>query len=329
MVSSAQTQAAGETYEDFESSLANFQATLLAAERSGKTIAVYVADMRDFASWFSKTNGAWPVPKSLTPADVREYRGYLQTVKRFKVASINRKLASLAAYTKWCRDTGQTEYSATNGVRRVKSQPLAPRALSKTAQYALIRAAQKNEQTAKTEPAKIQTIRDRVILILMLHTGLRLSELIGLEMEDVEISERKGTLRIMRGKGDKAREVPLNNDARKAIRDWLAVRNPHYRERTEKSPTRKTSTRLFPSKHGAGLTPSAVYRRLKLLADQAKIDDFSPHSLRHTFATNLIRQGVPLEQVATLLGHTSMNTTRRYTTPSMNDLSSAVDKLSD
>jgi integrase/recombinase XerC len=151
-------------------------------------------------------------------------------------------------------------------------------------------------------------------LTVLLHTGLRVSELVALEIEDITFSERKGELRVRDGKGTKERILPLNDSCRKAIKEWYLVR-----------PTDKAN-RVFTSQRGPATT-RAVQSILEDIGEAAHVENLTPHVARHTFAKNLVNAGVSLEKVAMLLGHASLDTTMVYTTPGMSDLDKAVRTL--
>jgi len=116
------------------------------------------------------------------------------------------------------------------------------------------------------------------------------------------------------GKGGKRRIVPLNADVRRAMNDWLEVRQGN-------------SELLFSGRGGEPLSERGVQHLVRRYARAAKLDGCSPHTLRHTFGKALVDAGVGLEKVATLLGHESLDTTRIYTTPSADDLANAVERV--
>jgi site-specific recombinase XerD len=126
-------------------------------------------------------------------------------------------------------------------------------------------------------------------LTALLNTGLRVSELVTLEIEDITFSERKGKLRVRAGKGTKERILPLNDFCRKAIKEWYSVR-----------PTDKAN-RVFTSQRGPATT-RAVQSILEDIGEAAHVENLTPHVARHTFAKNLVNAGVSLEKVAMLLG---------------------------
>jgi len=285
-------------------SLNKFAAYLQQQDRAEKTIQGYLCDLESFARWFQQSNGEKLTDKNLTPTDAREYRQWL-VARDAAPSTINRHLATLRVFAQWSGIPIE--------VKGVEEQSLAPRWLDKKEQAALVRETEKVINAAQTEAAKIQGLRDRAVVLLLLNSGLRISELCDLSINDVELSDRKGKLIVRQGKGSKKREVPLNGPAREALKNWMKVR--------------AKGDAIFEGKRGDRLSPSGAYRRLAELARRANIKDVSPHTLRHSFGKNLVDAGVGLERVAALLGHSNLNTTRIYTTPGARDLEKAVEQL--
>jgi len=146
-----------------------------------------------------------------------------------------------------------------------------------------------------------QGVRDRAILETLYSTGMRVSELVGLNLEDVE--EISGTV-IVRGKGKRERLVPIGKTALKAVQRSLANRPKRV----------KVPYAVFVSQKGTRLTVRQVDRLLQRYTKQAQLPmPISPHSLRHTFATHLLDRGADLRSVQELLGHQSLSTTQLYT----------------
>ena len=143
-------------------------------------------------------------------------------------------------------------------------------------------------------------LRDRAMLEVLYATGLRVSELVALTMDSVDLEN--GVVRSM-GKGSKERIVPLGESAAEAVRDYIGRGRP-----------KKTNPNLFLNYRGQALTRGGFWLILRRLAAQAGIDSkLSPHTLRHSFATHLLRGGAPLRHVQELLGHASITTTQVYT----------------
>src|SRR3954447_8599543 len=181
-------------------------------EAAANTVASYRADLALFAHWFEATNGEAFSAAAVTPTDIREYRGYLQNVERRAPATINRKLAALRAFFRWAHATQRGAESPTQAVRGVQGEPAATRWLDKRQADRLIRAVERHGNA-----------RDLAILQLLRHSGIRVGELVTIRLRDVDLSERKGELRIW-GKDNKHRPIPLNVTARQAIQDYLDVR---------------------------------------------------------------------------------------------------------
>ncbi len=158
-------------------------------------------------------------------------------------------------------------------------------------------------------------LRDAAIVKLILFAGLRVGEITQLRMSDVILDERKGSVIVREGKGTKRREIPLNAKARKAILDYLRVR-PDVE-----------SEHMFLGQRNEAIKSKTVQRSVARFANPIDLRDVTPHVLRHTFAKSLIDRGVSLDKVATLLGHTNLNTTRIYTTPGIQDLEEAIGEL--
>lgn len=156
--------------------------------------------------------------------------------------------------------------------------------------------------------------RDEALLNLLLYTGLRVSEAAALNTDDVTINDRSGKVTVRSGKGREHRELPLHKEARKALKAYLEVRPQDQGEG------------LFLGQRGS-LGPRGIQMRLAALGEAAGVE-VTPHVLRHTFATRLLREvGTDLVTVSALLGHESVATTAIYTQPSEEDLTEAVEGL--
>ncbi|MGH2929979.1 MAG: tyrosine-type recombinase/integrase, partial [Solirubrobacteraceae bacterium] len=238
---------------------------------------------------------------SVRPSDrdwaVRDYRNALKDARRAP-ATIN---AALAALDDFYRFLG---LGAARKVRRDSVPQGAPRALSEEQLRRLLRALEC--------PGRV---RDRAAAALMVFAGLRVAEVASLDAADVSLTARTGAARVRRGKGDAERVVPLPAEARAALAAWLAIRPG------ESGPA------LFPSPGGAErLSVRALHRGIAGAGRAAGLST-SPHALRHTYITRLVRRGVDLPTVAELAGHRRLETTRRYSRPSDADRQAAVELL--
>lgn len=275
--------------------------------KSPNTARAYGRDLDDFVTWFQQTSGSQFEPAAVTSLDVREYRRALQN-RRASAATINRRLAALTSYFRWAVEQGQVPDNPAAGVSGMGAVKLAPKWLERTEQNGLVRQARKKG-----------SLRDMAIVVLLLNTGLRVSELCDLEMGDIKISDRKGSVHVRAGKGQKDRSVPLNGEAREAMENYLATLPASWRDNPRQQ--------IWRNQRGESLTPAGVQNLVREYARRAKLPGCTPHTLRHSFGKNLVDAGVPLDQVAALLGHENLNTTRIYTAPSLNDLTEAVEKI--
>ncbi|MCL4562953.1 MAG: tyrosine-type recombinase/integrase [Chloroflexi bacterium] len=298
--------------------LEEFQAYLLAEDRSPVTIAGYVGDVRLFALWVEKQSKEPLTPGGLTNEAVRGYKQYLLDQAN-KPKTINRRLAALAAYAHWLEQAGYVKNARNpvQGVKAVRETALAPKWLDKKQRAALLRAVDKEVEDAvhRYPRLRLMYLRDAAIVKLILFAGLRVGEIIQLRMSDLFLDERKGSVVVREGKGTKRREIPLNARARKAILDYLRVR-PEVE-----------SEYLFLGQRNEAIQSKTVQRAVGRFTETIDLQDVTPHTLRHTFAKSLIDSGVSLDKVATLLGHSNLNTTRIYTTPGVQDLEEAIGKL--
>lgn len=270
-------------------------------QKSQRTVEGYLSDVRRFAVWFQGTVGEPFDPRSITDVDVAQYISFMRTVRKMKPASIARPIRALNSFFDWLVESKVVPTNPTQTSRIPKETTRSPKSLSEQEIYRLRRAVHKSRNA-----------RDIAIFEMMAGTGLRVSELCHLELFDVTISERKGTVRV-HGKGGKYRGVPLNAEVRKSLRAYVNERG-------------LTPGALFIGQRGP-MSPSGVFRLLRKYAAQAGLD-VSPHVLRHTFATRLLRKGgADLVTVKELLGHEDINTTAIYLHPSQEDMQEAVEKL--
>jgi site-specific recombinase XerD len=272
--------------------------------KSAHTIKAYAHDLGGFAQWFIQTTGEAFDPQAIGPRDIAEYRSY-QLTRGKKPATVNRRLVALQRFYKWAQKHGQATnnpFETLEGFRIKQQQGIAPKWLDEHQQMALLRAVRRGKN-----------VRDLAMIEMMIKTGLRVSELVDLKLGDVELAERTGKVIVREGKGGKFREVPLSKEVRVALEIYLQKREEDG------------SHRLFLGQRGPVNVPGVQYLVAKY-AYQARLQDVTPHTLRHTFGKNLVDAGVSLEQVAALLGHESLDTVMIYTKPSHGDLEKAVRK---
>ncbi len=269
------------------------------------TIKTYAGALESFKKWFEETTSKDFALDEITPTDVAAFKRHLMDQAK-KPATVNKHLTAIKALCKWAVAQGHLEHNPAAETKALNLQRQAPKWLNRKEQHRLIRLAEKDGP------------RNLAIVMLMMKAGLRVDEVCNLRLEDVKISERKGSVTVAYGKGDKWRVVPLNNGTRKAMGKYLAVRN-------SKSPW------LFTTQKADKMSPRAVQYMMAKYAKE--IPGLTAHKLRHTFCHELVKAGVPLDQVAVLAGHMTadgrpnVNTTVIYTRPGEADLREAVSKL--
>jgi site-specific recombinase XerD len=298
--------------------LDEFQVYLLAEDRSPVTISGYLGDVRLFAKWYGEHYGETLTPDDLTNEAVRGYKQYLLD-QAAKPKTINRRLAALAAYAHWLEQAGYVSNvrNPVQGIKAVKETALTPKWLDKKQRAAFLRAVDREVEDAMRRYPRLRLmyLRDAAIVKLILYTGLRVGEIVQLRMSDITLDERKGSVIVREGKGTKRREIPLNAKARKALSEYLIMR-PNV-----------DSDGLFLGQRNEVVQSKTIQRAVQRFAKKAGLKKVTPHTLRHSFAKALIDADVSLEKVATLLGHSNLNTTRIYTTPGEEDLEDAVGKI--
>ncbi len=298
--------------------------------------------MAAFFAWLPEQLGKPVALIEVTSFDVQKYRDHLVDDGR-KPAGVNRALAALRVFFAWAVQTGQASTNPARDVQGIQQHKRTPKALSTQEVYRLQREAaaqrqvqeargRKQEAGSKTQdtgskmqeavdederdwlPGYVEAVRDEALLNLLLYTGLRVSECAALRVEDVVLNGKGGKVIVRSGKGRKYREVPLHKEARRAVEAYLDVR-----------PTDQGET-LFLGQRGP-LGARGMQFRIAALGEAAEVP-VTPHVLRHTFATRLLREAkADLVTVAELLGHSSVATTAIYTQPSEADMAEAVTRL--
>ena len=284
-------------------------------QASPQTVRCYRADLEEFQEFLS----AGLVPRrdatllSLDHHVVREYLSHLYD-RGVGRATVARKLASLRSFYRHLARRGLVSTNPAAMVATPKLERRLPHALSEAEVESLL------DHAFGTGP---RDLRDRAILELLYASGVRVAELVGADLGDLEMSSATGDgmLRVL-GKGRKERLVPVGSKAVLAMRSFLRVRarlQPDSRGRRRprrESATASTMARdaLFLNAKGGRLTDRSVRRILnERLRRAALLKRVSPHTLRHSFATHMLNAGADLRSIQELLGHASLSTTQRYT----------------
>jgi integrase/recombinase XerC len=231
---------------------------------------------------------------------IRDYKTYLKTERQAKPTSVNLALAAIDHFHQFIgNDRPQ--------IQRESLPAQAPRALKPEEQKAFLRAAERTP-----------LVRDRAIAQLLFYTAVRLGECAALNLDDVRVSARKGIVIIRSGKGDAYREVPLNTEVREALRFWLKARNKRFPHTPDPA--------FFLNPKGKRLSARSIDLIIRRIGADAHLE-LSAHVLRHTCLTNLVRNGNDLVLVAEIAGHKRLETTRRYSLPSVEDREAAMEQL--
>lgn len=270
------------------------------------TVRAYRSRVGRFMEWLSSADVDGEPLTDPVARDwaVRDYRTYLLTVAGRRPSTVNAHMTAIADFYRR-RALGPAS------ARREELPKAAPRALDARAQQRWLRAAEQASQ------------RDKALAYAGFYAGLRISEMVALNLGDVRMSARKGHLVVRYGKGGRYREVPLHPALRTTLQAWFEER-PNWPGATE-------GTALFLNRRGGRLSTRGAYGVLTSLAEQARIPvgrsgDFTPHVLRHTAATILTRAGTDIVLVAEIFGH-SVETARRYALPTEQDRQAAIERL--
>ena len=258
---------------------------------SANTLAAYRTDLRAFQSWLAKKGLAL---EQVTRADL--LASLAANVRAgLSPRSSARHLSTLRRFYRYLLIQGRTQADPTADVRSpVIGRPL-PKNISE----------QGVEKLLSTPPRDTALgSRDRAMLETMYASGLRVSELVGLTLNELDLTT--GLVRVV-GKGGRERIVPLGEEASESLREYLG------QARSDLLKAQLTDA-VFVTRRGGPMTRQAFWQLIKRYAQQAGIGaEFSPHSLRHAFATHLLNHGADLRSVQMLLGHTDLSTTQIYT----------------
>jgi len=297
---------------------------------SPHTIREYGRDIRDFETYLTPSG-----EKTLPLADVdhRIIREYISSLydRRLEKSSVARRLAALRTFFKFCV---REQYASQNPARLVGTPKLpkrVPRVLSAEEmsgfldRFEDVALTRKTRRVRRSKPhfgraAAFVMKRDRAILELLYASGLRVSELVGLDREDMDLAGQ--ILRVL-GKGRKERIVPYGSKAQAALDAYWPARDAILARPWVKPDAHA----VFLNLRGGRLTTGSVRARVKLYARLANANwDLHPHSLRHAFATHLLIDGADLRAIQELLGHVSLSTTQRYTQSNIRQLTEVYDK---
>lgn len=270
---------------------------------SPHTLDAYAGDVEDFFDFLASTHDPLPAPSDVTPLMVRSWLGRLAREGTAR-SSVARKLSSLRGFFRLvCREGGIERNPAAAVATPKQEQPVA----------AVPTYDEVLRLLGQPDTEDLSGLRDRAILELLYGSGLRAAELVGLDLDDLDLSA--GLLRI-RGKGRKERIVPLGTKAAEALTSYLDRRSEFHTRGERPDPQA-----VFLNRRGGRLSTRWLRKMVETCVRDAAADaGVSPHSLRHAFATHLLDGGMGLREIQELLGHVSLSTTQRYTHLSMGQL---------
>jgi integrase/recombinase XerC len=272
---------------------------------SPHTLRNYAADLRDFLEYLSPPQTE---PPPLAGIDLLLLREWLASLyeREHKPATIRRKIAALRALFRYLSREGKIASDPARLLRLPKMPKTLPDVPNAEVTNALV------DGVSNAALERPSPIRDRLLLELLYGCGLRISEAVGLDLEDFDQTER--WLRV-RGKGRKERQVPYGTKAAEALQQWLSTRHSEREPRA-----------LFLNHRGTRLTDRGARSIVKFYATFVAGDSsIHPHTLRHAFATDLLSHGADLRSIQELLGHARLSTTQKYTQVSLTDLMRVYD----
>jgi integrase/recombinase XerC len=289
---------------DLTQAIERYLDSLRQVNASPHTLRNYSADLSHFADYFSPPGAAPPAPAQIDSLQLREWLGSLYQTGLDPI-SIRRNLASVRSLFKFLLREGTVRTNPAKLVRTPKSPQRIPSVPTAEQTNTLV------EGVAADALDRPHPERDLLLFELLYGCGLRISELVGLNLTDFDMAER---WILVRGKGRKERQTPYGAKAAAALEKYLAVRN-------------SADPALFLNHQGARLTDRGARGIVKLYAVLLSGDSsVHPHTLRHAYATHLLADGADLRSIQELLGHARLSTTQKYTQVSLTDLMAVYDR---
>ena len=266
---------------------------------SPHTIRSYRRDLDSFFTFLKEKNNAWEEVQD------HQVRGFVAQERRrgLSARSIQRALSSIRSFFNYLLDEEVVETNPAANISSPKSAQLLPKALDTDLVKRLL----------DFKPQGDIEIRDKAMVELLYSSGLRLSELCGLNMDSISIKER--SCRVV-GKGNKTRDLPVGEKAIQSLRDWLLVRE---------NISSDANKALFLNKNGKRISTRSVQLRLERLSKKRGLPMVNPHMLRHSFASHILESSGDLRAVQEMLGHSDIGTTQIYTKLDFQHLSKVYD----
>lgn len=271
---------------------------------SSHTLRAYSRDLKDFSEYCNSA------PADIEMVDIRGFVSEQINSGKSKT-TVARRLATLRSFFNYLYREGYVKINQAKLVPSPKAEKHLPQFLSVDDAFSLVQTPEGNG---------LMPVRDRALLELIYSSGLRVSEVAGLNIEDLNI--REGLVKV-RGKGSKERIVPVGSKAVDALKSYQADKMPD----SPKNTPQETNTALFLNRNGGRLTDRQIRRIVVKYARTMGIyGQIGPHTLRHSFATHLLIGGADLRVIQELLGHSSLSTTQKYTHLDIGHLMEVYDK---
>lgn len=321
---------------------------LQAQGRSPATLRAARSDLNGFQAWWERSFQRAFSVQNLATRDIRRWQRERQQIDGAKPSTINRALSSLRGLCRWAVTQGLRADNPLDGVDEVPAVDLAPQGITDEAIDALLRAVGSADDLT-------QCRRDQAALALLVFAGLRIQEVCQVQIRDLDLDG--GTVTIRRGKGGKARRVPLHSEALDLLQCYLTETRfpdglPVMGSEIEREPLligKQVATKGQP--WAPGVQPQTIRKRLRVLGNVAarqlekeasnssdlqqaqelrqtarQVANITPHQLRHSLARRLLRNGASLPEVQRILGHSRLSTTGMYLIPNEGDLRGAIER---
>ena len=256
---------------------------------SNNTLQSYKRDLKQFEKYIEEHGEEY---SKITDEDIKTYIKYMQEIGK-KPSTISRGIASIRSFYQYETKNKKVEEDPTEGIQSPKIEKRVPNVLT-SKEVALLLEQPKNVDLKGT--------RDKAMLEFAYATGMRVTEIISLNIDDINLEQGYATCK----NGKKERTVPIGNMSLKALKDYIEnARNIMIKDENEKA--------LFVNVNGQRLTRQGFWKIIKYYKEQAHIEkDITPHVLRHSFATHLLQNGADLKSIQTMLGHSDILSTQIY-----------------
>lgn len=263
------------------------------------TVSAYRNDLRQFVTYLNNTPDEDHIEsiqtwEQLSTEHLNAYSVHLRE-RSYAPSTVARKTAAMKSFSAFLWRDGLLQSELGSALSTPKVDKYLPKAISQSDVHRLL------EEPMRETPERPESIRDRAMLEVLYATGMRVSELVSLDLDDISATD--GSIRCQ-GKAGRSRSVPLGDRATEVVHIYLKS----ARDRLTRAETKP----LFVNHRGGRLTRQGFWLILKSYAEKAGIDDITPHTLRHSFATHALKKGAELRDVQQLLGHVSISTTQVY-----------------